>query len=120
MGTIRVRVGAHCEETSLPIQIPKGINTNSAQDMIAATTYLRRILFCMALDIQVTDDLDDDGASLDEFVTTEELAGLKELITKTGTDEARFLKWGLCESLDKLPRSKFAAAVSMLGKKVNK
>jgi hypothetical protein len=123
MGTIRVRVGAHCEETSLPIQIPKGINTNSAQDMIAATTYLRRILFCMALDIQVTDDLDDDGASLGDFVTEAEEKELKDGIEKCKqagkpVNLPLFLEWLEAPSLDKVLRRKLDMALKELDRKL--
>lgn len=57
---------------------------------------------------------------IEQSVTQDEVATLTALLTATSTDLARFLKWGECESLDQLPRSKFAAAVSMLGKKVSK
>lgn len=119
VGTCFVRVGSHCVETTLPIPIAKGINTNDAQNFGGTMTYLKRYLLCAALNIVVTDELEKDTDGV-LFVNAEELAALKELIDKTNTDLARFLKWAECPALEQLPQGKFAAAVSMLGKKVSK
>lgn len=116
-GTIRVRVGSHVEETSLPIAVPQGMNTNKAQDMVAASTYLRRILFCMALDIVTTDD-DNDGRELGDYVTPLQVDTLRTLIDKTGTKEEHFLKWAGADSLEHVSQVKFDEAVNTLGKKV--
>ncbi len=58
----------------------------------------------------------------DEFVSGEEIEVLNKIIAEKSvtwdrpapTILKRLLKWGGCDSLDKLPKEKFAAAVSML------
>lgn len=117
VGTCHVTVGSHTVPTTLPIPIAKGINTNDAQNFGGTLTYLKRYLICAALNIVITDNLEEDKDGV-LFITPEEIETLNVLIEKTGTDLQRFLTWAKVETLDQLPQAKFAAAVSMLGKKV--
>lgn len=118
VGTIRVRVGTHYEDTTLPIPIPQGMNTNKAQDFGGAIKYLQRYLFCAALDIVTTDE-DDDGAGLDDFISGEEVATINaaiEAAEKAGHPFklAKFLGWLNVESLDKLTRKDLPKALDEL------
>lgn len=125
VGTCRVRVGNYYEDHTFTMPIPKGLNTNAAQDYGMALSYLKRYLYCAALDIVVTDE-DDDGQSCVEFVTPDEIAVLNDLFQATDTNLAKFLDWaseasGLkCETLDKVPQRLFVVALTMLRKKEKK
>lgn len=79
VGTCFVRVGSHCVETTLPIPIAKGINTNDAQNFGGTMTYLKRYLLCAALNIVVTDELEKDTDGV-LFVNEEQVAMIKDLL----------------------------------------
>jgi hypothetical protein len=120
--TCRIRVGSHCEETTLPIAIPQGMNTNKAQDFGIAVTYAKRYALCAALDIVTTDD-DDDGGSLGDYITAEQIGEINGLIAqceKAGrpVNFKAFLKWLAVESLDKLYQRDIYKATEELKRKL--
>jgi hypothetical protein len=91
-----------------------GANMNALQGRVSSNTYAQRDMLRSIFNLTIAGK-DHDG---NEYVTPDEIAALNELIGKTGTDLKRFLAWAGAETLDKLPRRRFAEAVSMLGKKV--
>lgn len=58
IGTLKISVGSHTEETTLPLPIPQGQNTNSTQNYGMAVQYGKRYLYCAAFDIVIRDDSD--------------------------------------------------------------
>jgi hypothetical protein len=93
-----------------------GANMNALQGRVSSNTYAQRDMLRSIFNLTIAGK-DHDG---NEYVTPDEIAALNELIGKTGTDLKRFLAWAGAETLDKLPRRRFAEAVSMLGRKVGK
>lgn len=101
MGTCRVRVGNHMEPTTLPVPFTKGQNTNAAQDLGATITYAKRYLICAALNIRITDNLeeDTDGISSADFLNPAQVAeveaGLKACVDAGQPIKslARWLDW---------------------------
>lgn len=82
-------------------------------------SYGRRYLKMMIFDVKTTDD-DGNAAGDPEsvFMSDGQLAELEKLITDTGTDKARFLKFLKEESLESAPARKFEhAKQALLAKK---
>jgi hypothetical protein len=51
-------------------------------------------------------------------VTTKQLKVLKALLKQTKRDEARFLEWAECDTLEEVPAHIFGEAVAMLEKEL--
>jgi len=80
-------------------------------------SYGRRYLICMALNLSTGAGEDDDGnAASTEPLTAEELATLHEHIEALGEslDMPKFLEYLQTETLDDLPRNKYAKALAGL------
>lgn len=120
-GTCRVRVGSHFEDTTLSLPVPKGLNTNSAQDFGQAVSYLKRYLYCMALDIVVTDE-DDDAQALGDCITAKQIEEVNRAIADCEAagkpiNFQKFLAWLGVSSLDQLPQRDVDKAVAELRRK---
>ncbi len=111
----RVRVGAHCEETTLTMPIPE-MKVNDTQKFGAAVSYLKRYALCAALNVVVTDE-DDDAARQFDVVDSTDVETLNILIEEKGVDLARFLKYAGVERLDLIPKSDMPKLTDMLRRK---
>jgi hypothetical protein len=71
-----------------------GAGRNAVQSIGSTTSYARRYLLMMHLNL-VTRDEDDDGAggSGNEPITSVQAAELRRLLDEAGGDPARFCKW---------------------------
>ncbi len=113
--TCRIRVGTHCEETSLDMPIPE-MRVNDTQKAGAALSYLKRYALCAALNIVVTDE-DDDASQQFDTVDSTDVEQLNILIEEKGVDLARFLKYANVERLDLIPKSEMPKLLDMLKRK---
>lgn len=121
-GTIRVRVGNYYEDKSSAVAIPKGYDTNDAQNGGQAMTYLKRYLYCAALDIVVSGD-DQDGAGLYNKITPEQIGTINDLIRQCEDkgvpfDLKAFKYWLFVEELDEIPAAKVDMAIGRIKEKL--
>jgi hypothetical protein len=114
--TVKVRVGIHAEESTLDVPVPD-MKVNGTQRYGAALSYAKRYALCAALNIVVTDDVDDDANSCFDPITDEQEIEIAELIEAKGADKAKFLAWmGVTRIID-IPASDFNKAVVALRSK---
>lgn len=127
-GTCRIRVGSHSECTRMPIPISKGMNTSASQDFGGTLTYLKRYLFCAALNIIVTDELESDRDGSDGFITPEQVAEVNAALERCKdagqpVTLGKFLAWVgatakmTVESIDKMPTRTLDLALNFLASK---
>lgn len=122
VGTCRVRVGSHFEDHTLALRVPKGFGTNEAQDDGQAYSYLKRYLYCAALDIVIADE-DKDATGLWSCINSEQVAELQKWLAEKGVDEGRFLAWASetakfeVPSLKEFPVKLYATGLDMLKRK---
>jgi hypothetical protein len=114
--TVRVRVGIHAEDSTLDVPVPD-MKVNSTQRYGAALSYAKRYALCAALNIVVTDDVDDDANSCFDPITEQQEVELIELIEAKGADKPRFLKWMGVEKLSDIAASDFDKAITALRSK---
>jgi hypothetical protein len=128
VGTCFIRVGSHCVPTTLPIPIAKGMNTNDAQNFGGTMTYLKRYLICAALNIIITDNLEEDRDGADGFITPDQVAEVNaalERCKEAGQPVTlnKFLSWigettkTTVESIDKIPMRALDNALNFLARK---
>jgi len=121
VGKLLITVGSHTETRTFGVPVPKGLNTNSAQDFGGAMTYLRRYLYCAAFDLVISGE-DKDGAGLSEKVTPDQIGELNDLMTaceKAGKaiNFEKFKAWLEVENLDELTPAGFEKAMIELKRK---
>lgn len=126
-GTIRVRVGNHFEDKTLTVPVPKGINTNATQDYGMAVSYLKRYLYCAALDIVVSGE-DDDARGLVEKITQDQIQNINDAIDRcfvagNPVDLGKFKAWlatkasNPIEDLSDVPVKLYTDAMGFLQRK---
>lgn len=113
----RLRVGGYFEDRKFTAPVPSDMAANEPQKFGSALSFLKRYALCAALNIVVTNDVDDDAGRCFEFITKGEVATLKELLDEKGADFERFLKWAGIESLDRMPAKQLPKALDMLHRK---
>lgn len=122
VGTLLITVGSHTESRKFGVPVPKGLNTNNAQDFGGAMTYLRRYLYTAAFDLVIAGE-DRDGQGLADKITPEQIGELNDLIAaceKAGKPVTmpKFKAWLEIEELDELSPSGFEKAKAELKRKV--
>lgn len=80
----------------------------------AATTYGQRYLLKMIFNIAVGEDDDGRAAGIGDTILDAQAAHLDAMLTETGADKARFLRFFKIESLADLPAARWQEAVKML------
>lgn len=120
-GELSITVGSHTEKRGFGIPIPKGLNTNNAQDFGAAMTYLRRYLYCAAFDIVISGE-DKDGAGFSEKISPDQIQILNNLIevcekARKPVAMDKFKAWLDVEELDELSPAGFEKAQAELKRK---
>jgi hypothetical protein len=91
------------------------VNKTGTQAFGSTATYGRRYLLCMLFNISTGDDRD--GNRIEEpqeFITEEQVMELRDLLTATGGNEAKFLQFIRLPSLDKIYVSAFDKAVDTI------
>lgn len=103
----------HSEESTLAGPPDSTGSKNAIQAIGSTLTYLQRYSLVQALGLAASED--DDGQKGGAVALTEvQVDQITALITETGADIGRFLKWAQAESVSDIPASKFDAAVAML------
>lgn len=123
-GTIRIRVGNHFEDKTLSVPIPKGINTNSTQEFGMAVSYLKRYLYCAALDVVVSGE-DNDARGLYDRISPTEMEEVNNLIDQIKDaagdfNHAAFKHWLMVEDLADIPSKKVEMTINELKRKLKK
>ena len=82
----------------------------------AAMSYGMRYLLKMIFNVAVGED-DKDGNEPTENVSEDQIANIEALLTETGSDKARFLKFLKVKALKDIPAANYSAVVKMIEKK---
>lgn len=105
--------GGHVEKASIPVPPDKTGSKNDAQAIGSTSSYIRRYLTCMLLNLITTDE-DTDGALP---ISGEQMIEIQEAIKETNSDEAGFLKYMGVAELSEIRRSDFTKAMNALNQK---
>lgn len=117
---VLLHAAGHSESTSLTLPIDTSGSKNPVQSVGSSTSYGKRYTAAALLNLR-TGETDDDGkAGGGGFITEQQAADLRALIQEVGSDEARFLKYVKCESIEAIPAAKFQQAVAALESKRRK
>jgi hypothetical protein len=119
--TCRVRVGSHCEPSSVTLGLPQIPNSNISQQAGGALSYGKRYAVILALNLKVKGE-DNDASKLDPMLSPEQVQVLNTLFDdcrKAGNevDAARFWTYIGCASMNECPASKFELAKFELERK---
>jgi hypothetical protein len=114
--TCRIRVGTHAEDCTLDVPVPD-MKVNNTQRYGAALSYAKRYALCAALNIVVTDDVDDDGASCHDPITEEQEVELRELLEAKGGNLEKFCVFMGVKQLSEIPVSDFPKAIAAVRSK---
>ena len=103
----------HYEETSLTADLDTSGAKNSIQALGSTITYLERYTV-LALTGLATKDQDNDGAGTVEYISDKQLSTICDLINGKDIDQAKFLKYMGCETLEQIQASDFNKAINSL------
>jgi hypothetical protein len=107
----------HSEETSLTLPADMSGSKNHIQAIGSTTSYGKRYTASALLNI-VSRGEDDDANAL-TTVTTPQIAALRDLIERSGSDMTRFLAAAGAETLDDVLAKDFPRLEAMLKRKLN-
>lgn len=110
----------HREETSITLPADSSGNKNAVQAVASSTSYGKRYTAGALLNLTSHGEDDDAFASAEAMVDDRQLATLREWLTTTGSDEAKFCEAMRCPSLEQMPAKKYQAALSALKTKADK
>lgn len=113
----------HCEETTLKGSRDDGPGRNNFQAVASAVTYFKRYSLMAILGLSSEVDAEDDdgrggGGVTEDTLTEGQFRELRDLIERSGTDEAKFLAYLKVEALPDLPAARFAEAKAALARKL--
>lgn len=121
-GTL-IHKSGHFRTATIYLPTDQSGSKNMVQALGSATSYAKRYLVQMLLNI-VSRGQDDDGATATvEFITESQAADLQALIDEVGADKNAYLKWlstklkMSIDGLDKIPAKAFKDAVAGLESK---
>ena len=108
----------HSETKTLTLPVDNGAGRNAVQSVGSTTSYARRYLLGMHLNL-VTRDEDDDGmgGASKGPITPDQVAELRARLEEVGGAPARFLKWAGVEKLEDLPLAKYGPALKFVEEK---
>jgi len=106
----------HAEIKTLVLPVDQGAGRNAVQSVGSSTSYARRYLLGMHLNL-ITRDEDDGGAGGSAPITADQAAHLRASLAEVGGSEARFLKWASVSTIEELPSSRYEAALRMIEEK---
>lgn len=107
-------VKGHFEETTLSAPADTSGSKNAIQAIGSTISYLERYTL-LALTGLATFDMDDDAqAAVTEFISEKELSQLVDLIADKEINIDKFLDYMKIESLEKMPKSKYAQALKAI------
>ncbi len=120
--TTRLRAGIHAEDYTLDVPIPQ-MKVNDTQKYGAALSYAKRYGLCAALNIVVTDDVDNDANFPIDTITEEQAIQIQEWIDSKNVNPQRFLEWvsqarGVkVERVADMPATMYQQAIDFLKRK---
>jgi hypothetical protein len=103
----------HYETTTLTAACDNSGGKNAIQALGSTISYLERYTI-LALTGLATHEMDNDAQGAIEYVTEKQISTILDFIADKGIDEAKFLKYMECESIEKIPASDFNKAISGL------
>ena len=110
-------VGGHHEISSFPVEIGTGTQLMSkAQVVSAAISFGRRNALIQGLGLVTTGE-DDDGKTIGELVSEDQIANMETLLEEVKADRPRFLKYMNVESLDQMRKDDYPKAIRALNQK---
>lgn len=110
-------IGGHTEVSEMELPLDTSGSKNNLQAMGSTISYAKRYLITNNFNI-VTEGADDDG-NADMPINEEQVKEIKELITKTKSNEPKFLAFVNAESVEKITSKSYAKAVNMLKAKLS-
>lgn len=99
-------------EMTMPFEEKKGLS--SAQSVGMIITYMRRYSLTSLVGVAATDDMD---AAEPPLITTDELKGLRAVMTSAGMDEERVCAHYGVNTLGELSQDQYAAVLRVIDKK---
>jgi ERF superfamily len=116
-GTLHHREG-HAETKTISLPVDNGAGRNAVQSVGSTTSYARRYLLGMHLNL-VTRDEDDDGAGgkASDPITASQADEIRRLLGEVGGDTSRFLRWLGVESVDHVRLSQYGRAIKFIEEK---
>ncbi len=109
----------HIQTTSIVLPTDTTGSKNAVQAVGSSQTYGQRYTAQAILGLSLGEDTDDDGAGagvVDATITEEQFRELRDLLERSGRDEAKFVGFLRVASLPELPASRFADAKAALVK----
>lgn len=106
----------HTETKTLVLPVDAGAGRNAVQSVGSTTSYARRYLLGMHLNL-ITRDEDDDGAGGSEPITEEQAATLRRELGAVGGSEERFLRWLNVESFGAITAEQYSRAMKYIAEK---
>jgi ERF superfamily protein len=107
----------HSETKMLTLPVDAGAGRNAVQSIGSTTSYARRYLLGMHLNLVTRDEDDDGSAHGAEPVTPEQAAHLRAECARVGGNEARFLNWLAAPSFEEIRAANYSRAVKFLEEK---
>lgn len=105
----------HFQEARIAVALDNSGGKNNIQGMGSSSSYGKRYVTCMLLNI-ITEDEDDDGQSADP-ISIEKAVEIDLLITQVGADKVRFLKFMKVDSVPEIRAKDYKKAIDMLNAK---
>ena len=112
----------HSENTSLTADPDTSGSKNPIQAIGSTVSYLERYTI-LALTGLATSDMDDDGQGTGgniEYISTDQVTEINDLIKETGADEKKFLVCLKAETIEKIPAKLYKNAIGALKLKQDK
>jgi hypothetical protein len=108
----------HSETKTLTLPVDNGAGRNAVQSVGSTTSYARRYLLGMHLNL-VTRDEDDDGmgGAGKEPITAAQVVELRKQLEESGSNVERFLKWIGAASLEEVVSAKYGRALKFVEEK---
>jgi hypothetical protein len=107
----------HTETKTLVLPIDQGAGRNAVQSVGSTTSYARRYLLGMHLNLVTREEDDGGNASGAAPVTAEQAAHLRAELAKVGGNEARFLNWLAAPSFEEIRSANYDRAVKFIDEK---
>ncbi|HYE75599.1 MAG TPA: ERF family protein [Blastocatellia bacterium] len=101
------------------IGIKGNANMTKIHAKASSVSYGRRYLMCMIFNIPTSDDTDGNN-SAHEVIDQQQLSSLLDMVTATGTNQEKFLKFLGIDTFEDMPKSMFDKAMSALKAKEKK
>lgn len=104
----------HSETKTLNLPIDTGAGRNAVQSIGSTTSYARRYLLGMHLNLVTRDEDDDGNAHGAAPITAEQAAHLRAELARVGGNEARFLNWIAAPTFEEIRAANYSRAVKFI------